>query len=526
MRNRQAYLILALAVVVGLALRAGIVSGRTTLSFDGTFSYLEAAGREGDYEVVTEAGSELPPYGEWVSARQWQQFLVARTDFRPREMARDVATLNIHLPGYFWLLHFASRILGMHVWTGPALNTLIDLLTIFVIFAAARTVLDDPRWAAVAALVWAVSPAPLESTRMARQYSLLACVSVLFAWRFVHIIRTGQAARWRAYAALTLVVFVGALSHMFFGICIMAGLVVAIQRHNRWVLGRFALSTLAGVIPAIAVDPWIVPLILGGNPNKVPVTLRGFQNRILKVGFHLFDLLGNTIVGNVILAAVAIVCIVVIFRRYPPGERLRTLIRQIRGPEPNPFLLMSLVVFFTLGGLYIAFLIPYHATGPRYLSAVWPLMAIGVVVPLRSVRWRRWLIPTLLVFALLNSLWQIYAFSRMQAEHQALADRAKKYDYLLVDQMRSGTFLGLMHEVDPDTQVYAARPQDLLARVDEWEPTLLEAEGPKAYASNVFRFTSYEDRAAIRELLLERGWKVPEEGTRSLPTWRLFELER
>lgn len=164
MRRRQALYIIALALVCGAALRIGIVSGRETLSFDGTFSYLEAAGHERDYDEVISPGNEQPPYGEWVSAERWQQFLVAEGPFKPREMARDLATLNIHLPLYFWVLHFPTRLFGVHPWTGPALNTLIDIVTILVIFGAARTVIDDPRWAALASLVWAVSPAPLEAT--------------------------------------------------------------------------------------------------------------------------------------------------------------------------------------------------------------------------------------------------------------------------------------------------------------------------------------------------------------------------
>lgn len=174
----------------------------------------------------------------------------------------------------------------------------------------------------------------------------------------------------------------------------------------------------------------------------------------------------------------------------------------------------------------MTFMLPYHVTGPRYLSPVWPLMAIGVIPPLRQARWRRWLVPALLAFALLNSTWQIVTFHRMHDADQAFADRATQYDYLLVDQIRSGTFLGLMHELDPDTMVYAARPEYILTHVDEWEPELRRAPGAKAYASNVFLQTSHEDRAAIRDLLRERGWDVPAEGTPSLPTWRLFPLER
>ncbi len=525
-QRRHGFLILVLALVCGLALRIGIVSGRETLSFDGTFSYLEAAGHEGDFEEVTAAGSEQPPYGEWVSARRWQQFLIAEAPFRPLEMARHLATLNIHLPLYFWLLHVSSRILGMHVWTGLALNVVIDLLTILVIFGAGRAVFKAPRWAALAALVWAVSPAPLEATRMARQYALLALVSILFAWQFVRIIRSGRAARWSHYLSLTCVVFAGALTHSFFAVCVMAALLVGIQQRHREVLGRVLVSTAAGVIPAIAVDPWFARLALQGNPNPVTPTLARLQTRILKVGFHLFDLVGNTMVGNVVLALAVSAWAVVVVYRHPRGKRLKTLARKIRGPDRNPFMLLALLVYFTLGALFIAFVLPYHATGPRYLAAVWPLMAIGVVASLRQLRCRRWLVPALLVFALTNSMWQIVTFHREHAEYQALANRMHRYDYLLVDQLRSGTFLALMHEVDPDTRVYAARPEDILEHVSDWEPRLREAPGRKAYASNVFLTTTREDRAAILDLLREHGWEVPDEAIASLPTWRVYELER
>lgn len=526
MRRWQAAVVLSIALIAGLALRAGMVTGRTVYSHDGSISFLAAAGQQSLWHETTHPGSEHYPYGKWARAAHWQEFLNPDPWTNLRMIAGGLAHWDLHPPLYFWLLHYAILTVGVNVWTGALLNTVLDVATILVIFAAARWWLRDSRLAALAALMWAISPAAVETMQEARHYSLFGLAGIAFAWQFIRIIDSRRQVGNFDYTLLAALTCAGALTHYSFTFVAAAALILAWLRSERALLLPLIGSMVTGAVLSLAVNPGVFLILSHGGEAVSALTLPALTERVLKIGYHLFDLWGRTVAGNVILALALLALAIAIAVRHPRGERLGSLTRSIFGPEPNPFLALSLLIYLLIGLAYTGFLMPRHAIGPQYLAPVWPLMAIGAIATLRHLSARRWLLPALLVFALANSAWLVREFRADHRQYRQLVSTVREYDHLLVDQVARGAFLPLVHEMNSETMLYAAHPPDILGRVEQWEPWLLDAPGRRAYVSNVFMDTKPEDRRAILQLLRERGWQVPDEPVPLFPSWVLYPLER
>ncbi len=524
-RRWHATAILVVALLAGLGLRATLIEGRTVFSHDGAISYLAAAGQQGRLAEVTRPGSTEPPYARWVRVEQWQAFVEPSTPMSPRTIARDLSAHDLHPPLYFWLLHVACLTLGAHPWTGILLNALIDAAAALVIFAAARWWLDDDRWAAIATLVWMISPAALETMREARHYSLLALVGVAFAWQAVRIVVERRPVRMRDYALFALLTAVGALTHYHFAMVGFAALVLTSLWSGRRKLARLTGAMAVGVSGALVANPSMLATFTRAGDLSDPVTLDALGLRVLKVGYHLFDLWGATDAGNIILGVAALAGLTLILTRHARGERAQAAIRAAFGPERNPFMMFALIVFALISAAYLSFAIPRHAIGPRYFAPVWPLMAIGFVDAIRHLDARRWLLAGLIVFALANSVWLVSDFLRSEAWNQSRMELLREYDHLLVDQVGRGALLPLLAGLDAGTMVYVAHPQDIIASVDDWAPALRMADGSKGYLSNAFQATSHDDRRAVLALLDDLDWETPESPLRLVPTWRLFPLK-
>src|SRR5688500_1789242 len=177
--SRFPTVLLLAALLAGAALRAAGAFGKPVLYHDESHSYQAATGPVGEAAGITYG--RQPPYGKWVQAREWKRLLRPERPFCFVTISRDALAYDVHPPLYYWLLHVFCLAFGTHLWTGPLLNTLIDLFTTIALFRLARYALVDRTAAATAAFVWAASAASLQVCVVeARQYSLLALWAVLF----------------------------------------------------------------------------------------------------------------------------------------------------------------------------------------------------------------------------------------------------------------------------------------------------------------------------------------------------------
>lgn len=517
---------LVAALLAGIALRAATITGRQVLSHDGSIAYLAATGQQGNWHDIVRFGSEQQPYGQWTQVDLWQQFFRLDSDATLSGIARDLADWDLHPPLYFWLLHYATAILGVEGSTGPLLNSALDLLTLLLVFGAARYLLRDDLLAAVAALMWFVSPAAVDTMQEARHYSLFGLTGIAFAWQLVRVIDESHRPRHFDYAMLAALTCAGALTHYSFAMVVAAGLILAAGWSERTRLLPLIACIAAGVLLAVAISPGLLAVFSHAEEVASSMTLSALAERVLKVGYHLFDLWGRTVAGNVVLGVALMALLAAVILRSSPGACVRAVAATVLGPQRNYLLVFALLVFVLIGAAYIGFLVPRHAIGPRYLAPVWPLMAIGFVASVRHLTARGPLLGALMVFAVANSAWIVADFRSDHRHYQQLVDTVNDYDYLVVDQAARGALLPLLHEMRPDISIHVAHPPDLLDRVDDWEGPLREAAGRRAYVSNLFIETRAEDRRAIMELLRERGWSVPDEPIPLFPTWLLYPLDR
>src|SRR5690606_11048982 len=159
MAGRRIWVTVAVATVVGVAavLHGLFAAQLQRPSHDDVISYLAATGHQGEYARVVETLS--PPVAQWVPAGQWQAFTQIDRAFPLLTIARDLGHHDIHPPVYFWLLHVASLIAGVGLWTGPALNVVIHVLTGVVLWRLARHLVRSTAAAWAVAGMWATPPA-------------------------------------------------------------------------------------------------------------------------------------------------------------------------------------------------------------------------------------------------------------------------------------------------------------------------------------------------------------------------------
>ena len=179
--NRIALAVLLVALAAGTGLRIHAQHANPNVQHDEAWSYASAAGRLGPFLAAMDGGLT----GRWVPASEWRTFWESEGLGDVANIAPDLATNDVHPPLYFGLLHGWLLITGEHVWAGRALNLVFAVLAILGIFGFARSLGFERIEGALAALVWAVSPAVVSISSIARQYDLVALTTVLLAWGLV-----------------------------------------------------------------------------------------------------------------------------------------------------------------------------------------------------------------------------------------------------------------------------------------------------------------------------------------------------
>ena len=179
--NLIALAVLLVALAAGTGLRIHAQHANPNVQHDEAWSYASAAGRLGPFLAAMDGGLT----GRWVPASEWRTFWQSEGLGDVANIAPDLAANDVHPPLYFGLLHGWLLLTGEHVWAGRALNLVFAVLAILGIFGFARSLGFERIEGALAALVWAVSPAVVSISSIARQYDLVALTTVLLAWGLV-----------------------------------------------------------------------------------------------------------------------------------------------------------------------------------------------------------------------------------------------------------------------------------------------------------------------------------------------------
>jgi uncharacterized membrane protein len=508
-RRIAAGVVLALALAVTVALRAGHLASKRVLEHDEAISYLSATGHQVEWAEATHGPKALA--GRWVPARDWKRLIRPEGPVSFGTIRHDLAVSDIHPPLYFWLLALWMRLFPPAVWTGAALNLPMALAALAALFFLARRVMGDELLGAAVAFTWAVSPSVIEVSGLARQYDLLALVSVLAVWQALRFADPEVSLRWRDGALMAFTGAAGALTHYHFAVVLAgAGLVVSARilvraraeaapvakspraasdpsvRQTTARLGWFVLACAAGAVLFGVLHPEFLASF-ARQGSQAAVTSAGAMRARLYWVVRAF--LGFFGLENAWVAAVSkdprwLGRLVVFARAMPVVAGLAVLAAAVAALWPSArkqsrkilaaigadALGVAFVLVFNAGALvflYLTFRSPEHAMRARYLAMVWPFMAFVSVLMTR--RWDAW--PALALAALLIlpvSGGDAFGPRTSPSDGRAAIAGARR---VVLDNLARGILPVFLVLVPDDADVYAAS-QDGLVKSDDWTADL------------------------------------------------------
>jgi hypothetical protein len=480
--NLIALVVLAVALVAGAGLRIHAQQQSPNVQHDEAWSYASASGRLGPFLAAMDGGLT----GRWVPASEWQRFWQSDGLADVKHIATDLSTFDVHPPLYFGLLHGWLTVAGENVWTGRALNLVFAALAILAIFGLARALGFDLLEGALAALVWAVSPAVVSISSITRQYDLVALTTVLLVWGLVRAAapRPGRR-RWPDVVWLAVATAAALLTHYQAVVLVAGGVVYGLAgvvlprldtRRRPWwppLLG-LAAGTLAA---ALLVPGW--PGAFGRERSK----LQHFSSKVFVEKLDaIAQTLGRFVGGPALVIATALLVVVVLL--LIPNTR-RGIVQRVRTARPGWWSILFFVLV-TAGSICLQnllFLSMPPRISARYLAMAWPFVAFlpllffGMWPRARYVLTAAFCLLVLVPVAIVAPL-QHSGGDRMDLRGLAGADA------VLVDNVGAGELPRFLWSVPADSPVFVGTQKEFLADQGAWSSADL---GDKAYYVSILR---------------------------------------
>jgi hypothetical protein len=485
--NALATAVLALALILGIGVRVVQTAARSSLEPGEGVSFLAATGHQLEYARCIEKRS--PPYGTWVAAGSWKRFIRIDDPLCFSRIASDLSAADIHPPLYFWLLHAWMCVVGTHDWTGPALNTLIFPVTCITLFRLARRVMVSPLYSGAATLVWAVSPAVIRVSELARAYELLGLFTLLFTWQSLKCADRRRFPEPMQLMLLAVYTAGAVLTHLH-ATLLVAGFTILLftllARHDRTRRRRTVIAMAAGLALAASAYPEVGRVVLRGfaQAGEVepadPASMLGCVARSYSAFFAGQSALrGSDAVpwlGTALIVAAAAVAVVVTIRQ--------------RGGRRHEARAIVLILVWLLSWnviLYMTGLSPRHAMNVRYLSMIFPFLAIAVVIALRAICgpriWPIGLVCLLMTASGLKDCLSRSIDERSDANAWAAVEQAEA---VLIDDPQRLFLPAAAAMIPDDMPVFAAGQSDLLRMQHKWNGRL-GSRGLLATSTNLYR---------------------------------------
>jgi uncharacterized membrane protein len=466
------WVVLLLAVAVHGILHLPAALLRREIRHDEAITLLAATGHQGEYDATVVTGS--PPHGAWAPAGAWKRMLAPEPEkpADPGTIAQDLAALDLHPPLYFWLLAPVVRGFGAGLGPGLGLNLALDVITVLAVFFLTRRLVRDERVAALAALLWSVSPGPLEAALEMRQYSLLGLLAALWA---LAVARTADGqTRFGALSALALasLAALGMLTHYHFALLIGGGQLVvlyALFRTNRQRALLAALATATGACLGLAAHPNFIAIVARQGAWAERFAFADLGARVYKV----LVATGNFFVWGVPFQIAWVVAFVVAAALALRG---RIALGELRSSAPagvvRAWILLALV-FGAQVALFMLFRSPSGAMRSKYMTTVYPWMAALVAWAIsRPAPPRR-------------AVWAVFAVTAVSAlvlcGHEVVNGRfvtaslpvVTSARRLVIDTAARGSLPLTLWNVPDDTPVFAASQRELLEHPERWQNELM-----------------------------------------------------
>ena len=492
MQGRRVPAALAIAAVIALAitLHALQLAGVRRVSHDDTISYLSATGHQGEFQQVVDTGSA--PVAQWVSASRWQAYTRIDDPLPLLRIAQDLGHHDIHPPLYFWVLHVWALLVGVHLWTGPALNMLLHVVTAVVLWRMARRVFGAalPAWAVTG--IWATLPAVAQTVVSTRQYSMAGLWSVAFATAYL---RTRQQPSLRGLLAVGASTALGMLTLYPFGFVVaglgMVCLLDLASADRRGAALRQIGAIIAGGVVFLACQPWLREALARQQEQAEPYTA---ERMVLRARVLLRELPQFAISDLRPASAIAVLGVAVV---------LAALAWRAR-PGARPLVWLAVWVPGVMSVAYLAALSPGAAYEPRYFSIALPYLAFLPVLAWPYLKARPVAVVAAAMFvtaAIVNVV------SLAEVARRPPAVTLEGPQPVVLDNLARGVLLRILWDAPPQLPVFAADQLTLLRTTSRWLRCAEELpchKRPLVLATQV----QYEATAAGRTAILREAAEV------------------
>lgn len=203
------------------------------------------------------------------------------------ESVRGVLKRNVHLPFYFYLMHYWTHWFGTSEWVLRFPSALFGALSVVMLFLLGRQ-LFNPFVGLVSAILLAFSPEQIYFSQQARMYSLL--VLLVVASTYIIVLTASRPTNKWLYGAYALISIAGLYTHYEYVFCLAA------QTAYLWLASPNRRQTrfswlLTQLIIAAAFLPWV---LIGIAQKKTSPEIIAWVNGSLAANLVLTEFVTKT----------------------------------------------------------------------------------------------------------------------------------------------------------------------------------------------------------------------------------------
>jgi uncharacterized membrane protein len=372
MPEKRILFLMLVIFATSLAIRLYRLDGQT-LECDELYTIPAATGHQ--YVYLTNEAGAATAYMP-VTTSEYKRLLVSESGHGLSEV-RGVLKRNVHLPLYFYIMHYWIGWFGNSEWILRFPSALFGALAVMMLFLLGRE-LCNLFIGLVSALFLTFSPDQIYFSQQARMYPLIMLLVISSTFLILRIAKS-PGNKW-LYVGYVLVSIAGLYTHYEFVFCLAAQFVyvwlVSEQGRKQW---RYWIATYASI--GIAFLPWVL------------ITLAQKKTSPEIIAWVTGSLPANIVLTEIVTKSARLISV----PELPFGwvSVLVTFVLLIVGivvltAERNKLLLLSLwIVFPVLGVVLMDNLLQTRAIGiTRYWLVIAPALYLVIAVGLNRIKQR------------------------------------------------------------------------------------------------------------------------------------------
>lgn len=248
LESKHYYFVLGV-IILYVLLQSLFLLAKISYSLDEGHSILLAVGKFSNYFDILKYRKY--PYGELVDIQEYKDLFKIDKKFCFGKIKKD-ATLDIHPPLYFWLLHIWIIMTGgaAYIWTGALFNLFLCMFIILLLFKFAFELFNSFEDAIFSILLFCLSPT-IYNADLTRPYFLLTLIVLLAGYLLFKIIKKDKVINFVNLFLFSILICLGFLCHYnFIFICIAWFIFLSIHywKNNKALIMFYIASCLLGFL--------------------------------------------------------------------------------------------------------------------------------------------------------------------------------------------------------------------------------------------------------------------------------------